>query len=364
MISFSQFPRQNVAMIQIANESTVTLCHIGQMVAPPEAANDETKLISPTLQRIIQSETILKVGVNVTNDARRLRDYVFLRPRNIFELSDLHNLVESHENNEAKISRRLVALSRLTQLYMLLPLDKGPVRTSNWDRPVNDLQLKYAAADAYVGFRIFHVLEERRRALRPRPPLPVARIIDDLPAPIESRRLTPKEETDILAEVHGENPLGVIDASSSSPAAKKTRSKSPSASKIRAAAKSTVPPAPEFQRAALWLEDFHKKNPDAKSTNSQLRAYALWHVFEQDLDTVCRLWRDPPLKVVTVTGYIAEAIRLDKLPFKVERFRNEVYPLAFKKYLYDSLLERAELEGEGEEKQEGQKEDEGKEEKE
>lgn len=71
----------------------------------------------------------------------------------------------------------------------------------------------------------------------------------------------------------------------------------------------------------MWLENFQKENPNAKSQKSQLRAYALWHEFGQDVDTVCRIWRDPPLKVSTVTSYIAEAIRLDKLPFEQERLR-------------------------------------------
>lgn len=47
-------------------------------------------------------------------------------------------------------------------------------------------------------------------------------------------------------------------------------------------------------------------------------------MFGQDVDTVCRIWRDPPLKTSTVLGYIAESIRVDGLPFEKARFEREI----------------------------------------
>lgn len=137
-------PRQNVAFVQVASESTVALIHIAQMglddygrPLDPGAADDAATLVPPTLRELIESDQILKIGVNAIGDHRRLRDFINVRPRGVFELSDLHNLVSSAENNVARIPRRLVSLARQTLEYLGLPLDKGPVRISDWTKPLD-----------------------------------------------------------------------------------------------------------------------------------------------------------------------------------------------------------------------------------
>lgn len=141
-------PRQNVAFIQVASESTVALIHIAQMglddygrPLDPRAMDDAATLVPPTLRELIESDQILKIGVNAIGDHRRLRDFINVRPRGVFELSDLHNLVSSAENNVTRIPRRLVSLARQTLEYLGLPLDKGPVRISDWTKPLDSEQI-------------------------------------------------------------------------------------------------------------------------------------------------------------------------------------------------------------------------------
>jgi len=139
--------RQNVSVVQVASESTITVVHVAQIgcdvngkpLNPKESVDD---LISPTLRKLIESDRVLKIGVSVLGDHRRLHKFLGVKPQGVFELSDLHNLVVSLENNISKIPKKLVALAKQTQAHLGLPLDKGPVRVSDWSKPMNKVQIK------------------------------------------------------------------------------------------------------------------------------------------------------------------------------------------------------------------------------
>lgn len=107
----------------------------------PRVKDDVATLIPPTLRELVESDQILKIGVNAIGDHRRLRDFINVRPRGVFELSDLHNLVSSVENKVIKIPKRLLSLAKQTLEYLGLPLDKGPVRVSDWTRPLEREQI-------------------------------------------------------------------------------------------------------------------------------------------------------------------------------------------------------------------------------
>ncbi|KAF8543589.1 ribonuclease H-like domain-containing protein [Trichophaea hybrida] len=310
--------RQNVAFIQVANESTVALVHVAQMgfddkgrpLDPSAAREDEATLISPTLRQLIESDQVLKIGVNSTGDHRRLRDFINVKPQGVFELSDLHNLVNSTENGIKKIPRRMVSLAKLTLAHLGLPLDKGPVRTSDWSKPINREQIKYAAADAYAGLRIFDLLEIRRAKLNPRPPRPICRNIEDTSddyAPkttsttstITTTTETTTVETTIIEGNHGEQ--------------------TPSASE--SASNSEVFTA-EIEMAGEWVAKYmasFSNGAQPQLSKPQLRAYSLWHVGAIDITEICKIWRDPPLKESTVATYILEAIKVENLPCDTER---------------------------------------------
>lgn len=59
------------------------------------------------------------------------------------------------------------------EFHLGLPLGKGPVRTSNWSKPLNQDQRTYAADDAYAGFMLYHRMNAKRMAMDPTPPLPL-----------------------------------------------------------------------------------------------------------------------------------------------------------------------------------------------
>jgi hypothetical protein len=135
----------------------------------------------PSLKAVLESPDICKVGVAVKGDFTRLEKYLGIQSQGVFELSHLHNLVEWYEVDPSKVTKKLAGLAAQVQQHLQLPLYKGEpledapetktsVRESDWSLPLDLHQIRYAAADAYAGFRLYHMLEWKRTRLRPTPP--------------------------------------------------------------------------------------------------------------------------------------------------------------------------------------------------
>ncbi|KAL5416071.1 hypothetical protein PMIN03_002317 [Paraphaeosphaeria minitans] len=187
--------KENASLIQLATEDRIALFHIARFPGKtPE------QLMPPTLKALLESPDTYKVGVAVKGDCRRLEKYFDLNIRGVFELSRLHNLVEYHGTQPSKVNNKLVKLATQVHQHLLLPLHKGEpfvdepqqrlisVRESDWSRPLDFEQIHYAAADAYAGFRLFDVLESKRKKLKPAPPMPHLCDYDNKPMP----RTTPR----------------------------------------------------------------------------------------------------------------------------------------------------------------------------
>ena len=222
----------NISLIQVACEDQIALFHIAL-----HDGRTVSDLLAPSLRRLIENESILKCGVAINNaDGSRLRKWMSLQPKGLFELSYLHRLVKWAKRDPSKAVKKLVKLTHLASEHLGKPLFKGDVRTSNWTKPLTEevcltifhirssssnslfwerrvldlllrevlrypiwfarvmargflralcqqqitrqadsalKQIRYAAADAYAGFRIFHALETKRLKLAaPIPPRP------------------------------------------------------------------------------------------------------------------------------------------------------------------------------------------------
>lgn len=186
--SRAAYLKGNISLIQVATESRIALFHIAR-----HAGSTVAELVPPSLRRLIESAAISKAGVAVHKaDGMRLRRFFKLKPRGMAELSYMHNVVTYAAQEPSRANKRLVALKTLTLLHLGLPLAKGPVRTSDWTRPLNEAQTRYAAADAYAGFMIYKALERKRLAMRPVQPRPAHA---ELYQPIELVAAQPAEET-------------------------------------------------------------------------------------------------------------------------------------------------------------------------
>lgn len=114
----------NISLIQVACEDVIALFHI--------ALHDGRKrqqLLAPSLKKLIEDERILKCGVAINSaDGNRLRRFMNLEPKGMFELSFLHSVVWWGKRDPKKVSKRLVKMTRLVEWHLGRPLFKGSVR--------------------------------------------------------------------------------------------------------------------------------------------------------------------------------------------------------------------------------------------
>ena len=137
--SFKMGTRKNVSLIQLACEDRVALFHISRY---PKGDNLED-LVAPSLQKIMESPNITKVGVSIKADCTRLRQFMGIESRGLFELSHLYKLVKFFPDKAKKINKTLVSLAQQVEEHLHLPLYKpGEVRNSDWSKDLKYEQIR------------------------------------------------------------------------------------------------------------------------------------------------------------------------------------------------------------------------------
>ncbi|KAJ5147556.1 hypothetical protein N7526_000908, partial [Penicillium atrosanguineum] len=161
--------QNNLSLIQIANEDRIALFQIA-LFKPARGLED---FVAPTLRRILESTDITKVGVAIKADSTRLRKFLGVEARSIFELSHLFKLVKYGQANPKLVNKRSVNLSEQMEEHFGLPLEKSEdVRCGDWTRSLNYRQVQYAATDPYACLCLFNAMEQKREAMLPVPPRP------------------------------------------------------------------------------------------------------------------------------------------------------------------------------------------------
>ncbi|KAJ0166925.1 Werner syndrome ATP-dependent helicase [Colletotrichum tanaceti] len=337
-------PKRNVSLIQLANESRIALFHVALF------SNDD--LVAPTFRKLMENADVKKVGVAIKGDCTRMRTHLGVDTKGLVELSHLYKLVKYSGNGQVDlINKRLVTLASLVDEHLGLPMFKGAdVRSSNWSQPLNMSQImcKFfcrgltkaysllrfhldSASDAYAGFQLYHVLEEKRERLDPTPPRPHDAELN-IPIQLANGQSTTAvlslKQVEAIREGLQIEPEGQSIAES-----------------IRAAP--VVSPEqrqrdPRVTAADEQLVKYRASIKTLRATPSAVRAYYIW-ANNRDLppDAIAKLLRDPPLQTYTVVSYILEAIKLEKLPFDKKRLRNEILHLLPKEVLqgrYKALM--------------------------
>ncbi|OCH92730.1 hypothetical protein OBBRIDRAFT_833249 [Obba rivulosa] len=155
---FQAGKKAKVALIQLAYKNTVWLIHISKMGGPPEL-----------LKNILEDPTIVKTGVGIQFDCKKLWQDWKVNVRNVVDLS---LLARSADNKRWKGPyAEGISLLRLTEKYVKCTLDKGKVTTSNWELTLDHKMQQYAANDSHVSYVIYKELAEMLRSMDPAPPL-------------------------------------------------------------------------------------------------------------------------------------------------------------------------------------------------
>lgn len=131
----SSGPRANVSLIQIASPSRIGLFHVGLFL--------KDDFVAPSFKKIMEDESVAKVGVAISADCTRLKRYLGVDSKGIFELSHLYKLVKHSKDGKLDLINKVsVSLAIQVQDCLGLPLYKGQsVRSSNWMVPLTDRQI-------------------------------------------------------------------------------------------------------------------------------------------------------------------------------------------------------------------------------
>jgi len=326
--------RKNVALVQVASERRVALFHIARY----PNANVKDDFVAPSFKKLMESPDVTKVGVSIRGDCTRLRNYLNIDSRGLFELSHLYKLVTHATGDVKKINKKLVSLADQVREHLQLPLWKGEVRSSDWSQDLTHQQVQYAASDSYAGFQLFHVLEAKRNAIDPTPPRPAhaelnlpirladgytAATIDEAADTIEDSTggISVQELARGIEQADIEEPPSFDPASPSRPVA-------PSLASSSSGKPVSLPLSPELCLANNWVDQYrfsgaaHPSGPEVNAKPAELRAYALWHEQGLDIPIIACILRRPPLQNLTVANYVVKAILSDCLPYNLERIRD------------------------------------------
>lgn len=344
----NQGPRRNVSLIQIASPSRIGLFHLALY------PKDEEDMVAPTFRKIMEDPQVTKAGVWIKGDCTRLRRYLGIESKSIFELSHLYKLVKYTTGELDEVNKKLVGMANQVNNCLKLPLFKGlDVRTSDWSRPLKMEQIIYSASDAYAAVQLYHVLDHQRQSLDPTPPLPhhadqnlPIRLADQVIHPAaeeeaEAREDLPGEPTAPESNIAFSNFVNSVDMKSSvnleeddsaeQPHSIVVKEKTSSTAVTAATAtatekrKSDAPKDSRVLEAEAWARERCTGPQPGKAPAYILRAYYLWHKnADLDVEGVAAVLRDPPLATMTVVGYIADAIRQDKLVYDRKRLQKEV----------------------------------------
>ena len=304
--------KKNVSLIQLASEECIALFHVGIFQQDKEVDS----LVGPLLKEILESAEITKVGVAIKADSARLCKYLGIQSRGLLELSHLHKLVKVSSEGSGRLDKKLVSLSEQVKEHLGMPLSKGSVRCSNWSKPLDKRQVEYAASDAYAALHLYDVLEKKRIALDPTPPRPAHAELNlpirlaegvSIPAVDEEHLAIPNEHVEETSPPH---PAEVL--------------VKPSEPAVATSVAKLVPTQPYVVLAGAWVSQYRsgiKPPAVVRASTPQLRAYALWHLHQQEIQEIAKLLRDPPLQKSTVATYVLEAVRLQRLAYDIDRLR-------------------------------------------
>ncbi|NWS70781.1 WRN helicase, partial [Crotophaga sulcirostris] len=140
--SYTKGKMAKIAVIQICvTEEKCYLFHVSSMSGFPKG-----------LKRLLEDETIKKVGVGIEGDQWKLMSDFEIRLKSFVELADVAN--------EKLKCKEIWSLNGLVKhLFGKQLLKDKSVRCSNWEEfPLNEKQKLYAATDAYAGFIIYQKL--------------------------------------------------------------------------------------------------------------------------------------------------------------------------------------------------------------
>ncbi|KAI0357923.1 ribonuclease H-like protein [Trametes cingulata] len=321
------------ALVQLSDARMILLVQVSAMKKFPQKVKE-----------IIENKDIIKLGANIKNDGQKLFNDFGILGRNLVELGAIARHVDP--SFAALHKRSIVSLAKVVEAYTRKTLDKGKVRTSNWEvQPLSEAQKFYAANDAHCALMVYNRLvalaEENGVTLIP------ADFGADLAKEYQLKQAKASTLAAQRVAVHATNLPS--SSSSTTPTSAQSATRPPSSASAVAApstssASSSHPkPASSTYGRPLVFAGESSAGPSSHSSPSHsssnpkpgssarepprpqhLRAYNLWHHRDMPLPDICAALRskDNPLAHSTVISYVVRALQADPtLPFSMDRLK-------------------------------------------
>jgi hypothetical protein len=138
--TFQRGEYNKTAIIQLATPSAALIIHIQRLNRVPTL-----------LREIFNSRNILKVGVGVKEDLKRLRTDYQIKSQGYNDIA--HTAQRFHPD----LSNSFMGLSRLYEYYFGVKVVKSRHLTmGNWERDLTLPQIQYASWDSLMGIQIYN----------------------------------------------------------------------------------------------------------------------------------------------------------------------------------------------------------------
>jgi len=136
--SFKSGMTNSVALLQLAIENTAFLFRIPKIKLPE------------TLINILSSQNIIKAGAAIHDDIKSLKNISMFQHSGFIELQEI---VKDYGING-------FSLKKMAGIVLGIRISKSQ-RLSNWESEyLSEAQLRYAATDAWVSYKIYRTLME------------------------------------------------------------------------------------------------------------------------------------------------------------------------------------------------------------
>ncbi|MBI4647522.1 MAG: 3'-5' exonuclease domain-containing protein 2 [Bacteroidia bacterium] len=136
--SFRKKKFNKVALLQLASENHVYLIRLNKTGLPD------------ILKELLEDKNIIKAGVAIHDDIKKLKEKALFKPAGFIELQQF---VRNFGINQ-------ISVKKLAAIVLGIRISKSQ-QTSNWDNErLSAAQLRYAATDAWVCYKIYTTLKE------------------------------------------------------------------------------------------------------------------------------------------------------------------------------------------------------------
>ena len=151
---FGQCGVRKVSLVQLAFGNHVALIKIDRIWKSRGGID-----LPKSFNHLMMSKTIIKIGVDLTNDIEQLREAYGLRSRGVIDLQDIATLHQIADVSMSGLLRKYFPDHSFDRQNRLKKINS--VRSGDWDGELTSQQIEYAAIDGYLSLHLGRKMLDR-----------------------------------------------------------------------------------------------------------------------------------------------------------------------------------------------------------